>query len=439
MHLHRKANQNFKIKEKVIDFLLSHKMHWSDFCGDENIDHFCLEMERGLNGEKSSLGMIPSFIDPHSPFLRDKPVIVIDAGGSNLRIASVTIAKSGEVIISHFQKHPMPGVQKEVSKKEFFEKIANWMRPVIDVSDRIGFCFSYPTEMHDNLDGKLLSFSKEIKAHEVIGANIGEELLKSLKDKGLSHDKKLVLLNDSVATLLAGKARGESREYEKYLGFILGTGCNLAYTEKSSAIKKMSSALPHQIVNLESGNYNGLVQGEADLILDKQTINPSHQLFEKKVGGAYFGALCRETIKLAGESIFSSSAAQYFTHPLEINSKHIGDFLKNPHQKASPFSTLKTMDKEILYYLLDEMISRSVFAVCFQMASVMVRSGEGKNPLYPICINVDGSTIHKTHSYHDRLNFFLREYVQKKSDIFYELTKVEEAPLIGSAIAALMR
>ncbi len=440
-----KKNNRFKKKEQVSNFLKSHKMHWSDFSWENNINHFRLEMEKGLKGESGSLAMLLTFIDPYASFLKDKPVIVIDAGGTNIRIASITIAKNGKANIKHFQKHTMPGAKKEVSKKEFFQTIANWIKPVINTSDRIGFCFSYPTEMQDNLDGKLLSFSKEIKAPEVIGCQIGEELLKSLKDNGLDNNKKIVLLNDTVSTLLAGKSKGESRGYEEYLGFILGTGCNMAYTEDSSAIKKNShQQLKQQIINIESGNYEGLTQGAADLILDKKMGNPGHQLFEKKVGGAYFGSLCHETIKLAKDfslakgSIFSSSANKYFNSSLEINSQHISDFLKNPHQEQTPFSTLDVMDKEILYYLLDEMVTRSAFAVCIQMAAVLERSEKGRNPLHPICINVDGSTIHKTHAYKNKLNFFLQEYCQKKSGVFYELTKVDDAPLVGSAIAALM-
>ena len=42
---------------------------------------------------------------------------------------------------------------------------------------KIGFCFSYPTEIFPNKDGKLLYWTKEIKIPRMAGQFIGKNLL----------------------------------------------------------------------------------------------------------------------------------------------------------------------------------------------------------------------------------------------------------------------
>ena len=83
------------------------------------------------------------------------------------------------------------------------------------------------------MDGRLLKWTKEMKAPEVIGRFIGKGLLEALGRGGAG--KSVVLLNDTVATLLAGKAADKKR-YGSYVGFILGTGTNIAYLEKNENI-----------------------------------------------------------------------------------------------------------------------------------------------------------------------------------------------------------
>ena len=178
-------------------------------------------------------------------------------------------------------------------------------------------------------------------------------------------------------------------------------------------------------------------EDEADKLLDQETNNPGRQLFEKKVGGAYFGDLCYQSIKLAQGKILELNQGELLENSHLITARAISRFLANP-QSEGPFAFLKDEDKKSLYFLLDEMITRSARAVALQLAAVMLQSNKGLNPLSPICINLDGSTLHKTHALLEKLDFFLRLECRQKKGLFYEFTKVEKAPLIGAAMAALM-
>ncbi len=95
--------------------------------------------------------------------------------------------------------------------------------------------------------------AKRCRHREVEGQLIGKNLLESLGTPG----KKIVLLNDTVATLLAGKSSSIGRSYDSFIGFILGTGTNTCYIEKNRNILKNNELNQErsQIINIESGDF----------------------------------------------------------------------------------------------------------------------------------------------------------------------------------------
>ena len=125
---------------------------------------FSSEMSAGLAGAPSSLAMIPSYISLGHPVPVGKPVIVLDAGGTNLRICVVAFDSEGKPQISHFTKVSMPGIAAPVTADEFFGILAGHIRPLIPLAKDIGFCFSYAAEISPDCDGRLIRWSKEVKA-----------------------------------------------------------------------------------------------------------------------------------------------------------------------------------------------------------------------------------------------------------------------------------
>jgi hexokinase len=73
------------------------------------------------------------------------------------------------------------------------------------------------------------------------------------------------------------------------------------------------------------------------------------------------------------------------------------------------------------------------------LASAILKTGEGKDPQRPVCVNVDGSTYYKTLTA-DFQNRVQQELVAllKPRGIAYDLIKVDESPVIGAAVAGLM-
>jgi len=227
-------------KQKVVvkSFLKSYDMDCESIDMEQSCKTFIEEMEKGLEGRESSLKMLPTYITMDGEIPLEEPVIVMDAGGTNFRVAVIRFDKDKKPIMEDYKLYPMPGTQGEISKEEFFTTMAGYIKPVLDKSRKIGFCFSYATEILPNKDGRLLQFSKEVRVKDLIGETIGDNLLKNVKNMGFDGNKKIVLLNDTVATLLGGKATYPDRVFDSYIGFILGTGTNTCYIEENPQHKK---------------------------------------------------------------------------------------------------------------------------------------------------------------------------------------------------------
>ena len=277
-------------KQAVGEFLHRAGMHFEDIKVASVVDSFLDEMTRGLNGEDSSLAMIPTYIEADRPIPRGRKVMVLDAGGTNLRRALVSFGDDGLPVIEEFRKSPMPGSKGPISKDEFFLTLAGEIRDLTDRADRLGFCFSYPTEIFPDRDGRLIHFTKEVKAPDVEGQVIGTNLRKALAEMGAAVEPEVVVLNDTVATLLTGKASHPGKEYDGYVGFILGTGTNCCYLESNAAIGKVSGldADHSQVINVESGGFSRHPRGRADKSLDEASQVPGTFFLEKMVSGVPF-------------------------------------------------------------------------------------------------------------------------------------------------------
>lgn len=409
---------------------------------DNMVDDFLNEMEKGLEKDNdSSLPMIPTYIGEGAPIVPGQSVIVIDAGGTNLRTCLVTFDDDLKPVISDFKKVSMPGIDKEVSAKEFFSVFADQVEHIIDKSDRIGFCFSYAATITEDNDGVPIVFSKEIKAPEVVGKKVGKSLLKELESRGYSvNNKKIAVVNDTVTTLLAGRAQG-NLNYDGYVGFILGTGTNTAYLENTSKIKKLENTnLEYMVVNVESGSYDKLNSKIDDLFIS-QTKDPKTYHFEKKISGAYLGPMSSLVLhKAIEENVLSSSFKEKFLEVGDVNTTEMSHYLEMPFNldyKLVRCVQDNDRDAVNLWYILEAIIKRAGKMTAANLASAVLKTEYGKNPLHPVCINADGTTFYKTEYLEKYTKYYLQQFLQEKHNRYVDFVRIDNSPVIGAAIAAL--
>jgi hexokinase len=425
--------------KNIEKFLEEHKLRAEDINFQNIVDSFTSEMLKGLESNDSSLRMIPTYIEADNQFKIDLPVLAIDAGGTNFRAALVKVAKSGNLEITDVVNDKMPGLEGEISKDEFFYTIARYVRPLAEKTDRIGFCFSYPSEILPNRDGRLIYFCKEVQAPGVVGQLIGKNLLDAL---GMP-EKQIVLLNDTVATLLAGKSASIGHNYDSFIGYILGTGTNTCYIENNLNILKNNDldASKSQIINIESGNFSKAPRTDLDQQFDKTTTNPGSHTFEKMISGGYFGSLCLLTLKTAAkEGVFSSAAAYGIYSVPELSSEEVSLFITNPNSGHNQLSFIikDKDDVENCLRIINCLLDRAAILVAGNLAAVVLKTNKGKTKERPILITVEGSIYYKLHNYKTQIDKYFRAYLSGDRIRFVEFMEVKQSSLVGAALAALI-
>ena len=432
-----------EVRDKVRQFLRDNGAWYEDIDMDRFCDIFRGQMQAGLAGPDSSLAMIPTYIEVGKEIPRNRRVIVLDAGGTNFRVASVHFDRSGKPVVDDFVQNPMPGLGEEVGKEEFFATIVDYMAGVVDVGESIGFCFSYPTEILPDRDGRLIRFCKEVKAKEVEGELIGQNLLSAIKATGHNGEKRVAILNDTVATLLAGMSASGKRTFDSYIGFILGTGSNCCYIETNRRITKTPDLDPsgEQIVNVESGSFGKAPRGVIDSLLDESTLDPGKYTFEKMFSGGYFGPLCLKALQQASEAgLLSAKPAEQLLAAGELQTKDVNSFLRFP-QGDNPLALISAKGTEqdcaAIWYVVDGLIERAARVVAAMLSSVVLETGKGRDPCEPVCITAEGTTYYELKTLRQRVESYMMSFLQGRHDRFVEFVHVEDATLIGAAIAGL--
>jgi hexokinase len=422
------------------------------------VEDVLYDMERGLNGYSSSLPMIPAYLHPASGIIPKKSVIALDAGGTNLRSALVRFDENGKAVEEESLKAPMPGISGQLGADAFFDEIAAVTAPLIEKADGkvegIGFCFSYAIEITKEADGILLAFSKEVDAPEVVGKAIGAGLRDALKRRNSEVPERIVLLNDTTATLLSGFSQmpihgGTRRGEDLYgveagpvVGFILGTGINTAYPE--SCIPKIGFDSPGnpQIVVCESGNFIHRYVGVLDSEYDLTTKAPGAYTLEKAASGAYLGPL---TFHIASRAIrdglFSFNKAEEFLSWTTIQTKDLNAFLHAPLARSGPIGELFGSDERdalsSFVYLSSMVTERAAILSAAVLAAAMEKAGAGYDPFVPIRAAVEGTTYVIYKGMRNTLESYLHIMLNRHRKRSFAIAPVEQASLFGAAVAAL--
>ena len=188
-------------------FLRQHGLHPDDVRSGEFKESYLSEMKAGLDGRSSSLLMLPAYLPAGIKAQEGETAVAVDVGGTNLKIAALRFYDGCFNILAS-DVSPVPGQSGEISREAFFGEIARRLLPFAGAASRIGICFSHAAEILPELDGRLISFSKEIRVRDAGGVRIGRELSGQLAALGMREPKTYTLINDSAAVLMGGAAAG---------------------------------------------------------------------------------------------------------------------------------------------------------------------------------------------------------------------------------------
>ncbi|CCF42304.1 hexokinase [Colletotrichum higginsianum] len=294
--------------------------------------HFLRQLNEGLQQDGTSLCQIPSFVT-NLPNGSEKGVcMAIDLGGTNLRVCSVnlkgdstySLTQSKAVIPRHLMTAPtyrdlfrFIALQTKAFLAEHHPSdLEAWSRVLKEgsVTDEerqkhcksLGFTFSFTFDQHAINKGTLLYWTKSFDIADAVGRDPCAMLQEALDEQ---HLPLLVtaLANDTVGTLAARAYTSPGRS-GNVVGAIFGTGTNGAYMERVSRITKLHSRKEFRnsgpgavmALNTEWGGFDSKLEvlptTKYDRELDRDSVNPDDQHFEKRVSGMYLGEILRRIL-----------------------------------------------------------------------------------------------------------------------------------------------
>jgi len=124
----------------------------------------------------------------------------------------------------------------------------------------------------------------------------------------------------------------------------------------------------------------------------------------------------------------------------DLQTKDVNSFMRFP-QGDSPLAVIckkgSEQDSAAVWYVLDALIERAARHTAIMLSSIVLKTDKGKNPCMPVCITAEGTTFYELKSLKAKVEFYLKSFLEEKHNRFVEIVSVEDATLIGAAIAGL--
>ncbi|XP_007951171.1 hexokinase-3 [Orycteropus afer afer] len=258
-------------------------------------------MAKGLRGEASSLSMLPSYVRATPDGSERGDFLALDLGGTNFRVLLVRVAAAGVKITS--QVYAIPECVAQGSGQQLFDHIVDC---IMDFQQRqglggqslpLGFTFSFPCKQVGLDQGILLNWTKGFNASDCEGHDVVALLREAIGRRQAVELKVVAIVNDTVGTMM-------SCGYEDHrceVGLIVGTGTNACYMEELQNVAGVPGDSGHMCINMEWGAFgdDGMLDVPItcfDASVDRESINPGKQRFEKLISGMYLGEIVRHIL-----------------------------------------------------------------------------------------------------------------------------------------------
>lgn len=439
---------------KLAEFLKALNLDPENYPFVEEVNLKLNAMARGLKGEPNGLEMIPAYLS--NTLLsgeEDSKVIVIDAGGTNMRIALVNMHGT-KTEISNFHRIPMPGTQGELTASEFLGKIIDEIEHLLPQTRHLAFCFSFSAQIGVDLEARINSFSKEVRVPEMEGQLLGAGLRAELARRGDSGELYVLVLNDTIAALLGGLLRAEELGLEGPLALIHGTGVNSAYPEPQFMLEVNGALKPAKapmLINTEGGNYSIANRGLIDHYLDSHSMKPFDHLFEKMTSGVYLGEIIRLTLLAASKqldlpadfdqsnypSFFSQDFAAGIKSLKSLSNQTVSGFLASPEDEENLLVKIchTPEDCACCQQICRTIYQRAAKLIAIMITSLLLQSDLGKDASKPAMLIVDGSTFHLSHGLRQMVEAYLKEFTVDQYQRYVKIEHMDEGNLIGAATA----
>uniref|UniRef100_A0A4W3HXF6 hexokinase n=1 Tax=Callorhinchus milii TaxID=7868 RepID=A0A4W3HXF6_CALMI len=415
-----------------VDKYLYH-MRLSDETLQDISKRFLVEMERGLGRDTnptSSVKMLPTFVRSTPDGTESGDFLALDLGGTNFRVLRVKVSdNSRQRVEMENQIFSIPEDLMRGSGSQLFDHIADCLGSFMEklgIKDQklpLGFTFSFPCqqtkldEVRVTLGGLTGWTSSGVEGRDVV------TLLRQAIQKRGDFDIDIVaVINDTVGTMMTCGYDDHNCE----VGLIVGTGTNACYMEEMRHIDLVEGDEGRMCINMEWGGFgdqNALddVRTEFDREIDRGSLNPGKQLYEKMISGMYMGELVRLIlVKMTKEGLlFGGKISPELMVHGHFETKYVsaiekdGDGLQKAHEILSKLGLEPSQEDCIATQRICTIVStRSANLCAATLAAVLRRIKENKGlQRLRSTIGVDGTVYKKHPQFARRLHKAVRRLV----------------------------
>jgi hexokinase len=394
------------------------------------LKRFLHAMRAGLTGQ-GPLPMLPAMAQIPKTIPTSGTIAAFDVGGTNTRAARIAFHAQTLPTVTAMRRGKMPGASEHVSKEAFYHQLCEVLQPNVHPNEALGYCFSYAFDETNHL----LHWTKGIQAPDIVGTDLVKGLQTALEQYG-APNVRIAILNDTVATLLAAYAAGGQVSYAGYVGFILGTGVNVAYAERTEEILKSPTLTPGMLlpINCESGNFTDFPRTTFDDRYEQRNGNGKAQ-WERCISGVHLGPLCTEMLRQAADEGELSKGMTTYVREHDFNFIDLNHFAAG--QKPELFPTTREEQNRIRQWIL-AIVERAACFAAVNITAAALASAQARGKTHgTILVNADGSTFWKTSCipFAEKIQTETKRLLQPYGFDLYCL-QIEDSPLIGAALAA---
>uniref|UniRef100_A0AAQ4PMA0 Hexokinase-2 n=1 Tax=Gasterosteus aculeatus aculeatus TaxID=481459 RepID=A0AAQ4PMA0_GASAC len=437
-------------KRKIDKYLFS--MRFSDDTLKDIMNRFRREMENGLGRDTSptaTVKMLPTFVRSIPDGSEKGDFIALDLGGSNFRILRVKVTQDKKQPVQmESQVYETPDDIIHGSGSQLFAHVADCLGDFMEkqkIKDKkipVGFTFSFPCAQTKLDEAVLVTWTKKFKASGVEGMDVVNLLNKAIQKRGDYEADIMAVVNDTVGTMMTCGFDDQRCE----VGIIIGTGTNACYMEELRHIDQVEGDEGRMCINTEWGAFgdDGSLEDlrtEFDREIDRGSINPGKQLFEKMASGMYMGELVRLIlVKMAKEGLlFEGRITPELLTKGKIETKHVSAIEKSKEGLKKCMETLTRLGVEpsdedclAVQHVCTIVSFRSANLIASTLGGILARLKDNKGVgRLRTTVGIDGS-LYKMHpQYARRLHKTVRRLVPD-SDVRFLLSES------GSAKGAAM-
>ncbi|XP_072484858.1 hexokinase-1 isoform X2 [Notamacropus eugenii] len=406
--------------KKIDKYLYS--MRLSDEMLNEVTKRFKKAMINGLSRNynvTASVKMLPTFVRSIPDGSEKGDFIALDLGGSSFRILRVQVShEKYQTVQMDSEVYETPESIMNGSGVQLFDHVAECLGDFMEkknIKDKnlpVGFTFSFPCRQTKIDEAVLITWTKRFKASGVEGSDVVQLLNKAIKKRGDYEANIVAVVNDTVGTMMT--CAFDDQECE--VGLIIGTGTNACYMEEMRHIDVVEGDEGRMCINTEWGAFgdDGSMhefRTEFDKEIDRGSLNPGKQLFEKMVSGMYMGELVRLIIvKMAkGGLLFEGRITPELLTKGKFETKNVSAIEKTKEglQRAQEILTNLGLEPSpedcvSVQHVCAIVSHRSANLVAAMLAGILSRLKENKGVTrLRTTIGVDG-TLYKFHPHYAR-------------------------------------